>query len=146
MKRGQAAVEFLMNYGWVLLVVLIAVAALAYFGILTPGDSLPETCLFFPGISCDSFRVNNESVMMIIVNGGGKKLEEVSFTVLGEGPCQGDTSNIEKIGNGDKKTLTINCTDSPVSGTAFRRDIRIDYREVEGLPHSKVGRLDTKVE
>jgi hypothetical protein len=54
MKKGQSAVEFLMNYGWVLLVVLISVASLAYFGILTPGENLPETCLFFPGISCDN--------------------------------------------------------------------------------------------
>lgn len=35
-RRGQAAMEFLMTYGWAILVVLAAVAALAYFGVL-PG-------------------------------------------------------------------------------------------------------------
>jgi uncharacterized protein (UPF0333 family) len=30
-QRGQAAMEFLMTYGWAILVVLIAIGALAYF-------------------------------------------------------------------------------------------------------------------
>ena len=35
-RKSQAALEFLMNYGWAILVVLIAVGALAYFGVLNP--------------------------------------------------------------------------------------------------------------
>lgn len=35
-KRGQAAMEYLMTYGWSILIVLIAVAALFYFGVLDP--------------------------------------------------------------------------------------------------------------
>lgn len=31
-KKGQAAMEFLMTYGWAILVVLVAIGALAYFG------------------------------------------------------------------------------------------------------------------
>lgn len=33
-KKSQAAMEFLMTYGWAILVVLAAIAALAYFGVL----------------------------------------------------------------------------------------------------------------
>lgn len=33
-KKGQNAMEFLMTYGWAILVMLIAVGALAYFGVL----------------------------------------------------------------------------------------------------------------
>ena len=35
-KKSQAAMEFLMTYGWAILVVLAAIAALAYFGVLNP--------------------------------------------------------------------------------------------------------------
>jgi len=35
-KKSQAALEFLMTYGWAILVVLVAVGALAYFGVLSP--------------------------------------------------------------------------------------------------------------
>ena len=42
MKKGQAAMEFLMTYGWAILVVLAAIAALAYFGVLSPARFLPR--------------------------------------------------------------------------------------------------------
>ncbi|MBI1979078.1 MAG: hypothetical protein HYS62_03415, partial [Candidatus Aenigmarchaeota archaeon] len=35
-RKSQAAMEFLMTYGWAILVVLAAIAALAYFGVLSP--------------------------------------------------------------------------------------------------------------
>jgi len=34
MRKGQAAIEFLVTYGWAILIVLIAIGALAYFGVL----------------------------------------------------------------------------------------------------------------
>ena len=57
-KRGQAAMEFLMTYGWAILVVLIAIAALAFFGVLNPGRFLPSSCTITPGISCEDFIVS----------------------------------------------------------------------------------------
>ena len=51
-KKSQAAMEFLMTYGWALLVVIIVIAALAFFGLLNPGRFLPEKCEIGPGISC----------------------------------------------------------------------------------------------
>ena len=35
-KKSQAAMDFLMTYGWAILIVLIAIGALAYFGVLSP--------------------------------------------------------------------------------------------------------------
>jgi hypothetical protein len=40
-RRAQAAMEFLMTYGWAILVVLVAIGALAYFGVLSPDKFLP---------------------------------------------------------------------------------------------------------
>mgnify|MGYP001563330253 CR=1 FL=1 len=54
MKRGQAAMEFLMTYGWALLVVLVAIGALAFFGVLNPGQFLPDQCVFFAGLTCQN--------------------------------------------------------------------------------------------
>ena len=36
MKKGQAAMDFLMTYGWAIVVVLAAIGALWYFGVLSP--------------------------------------------------------------------------------------------------------------
>ena len=51
-KRGQAAMEFLMTYGWAILVVLVAIGALAYFGVLSPDRFLPERCTGPAGMDC----------------------------------------------------------------------------------------------
>ena len=50
MRKAQAAMEFLMTYGWAILVVLAAIAALAYFGVLSPSKMLPETATGFTGL------------------------------------------------------------------------------------------------
>ena len=47
-KRGQAAMEFLMTYGWAILVVLIAIGALAYFGVLNPEKFVQDRCVITP--------------------------------------------------------------------------------------------------
>ncbi|MAE13374.1 hypothetical protein CMO92_02305, partial [Candidatus Woesearchaeota archaeon] len=51
-RKGQAAMEFLMTYGWAILVVLAAIGALAYFGVLSPDNILPERCTGPAGLDC----------------------------------------------------------------------------------------------
>ena len=69
MKKGQAAMEFLMTYGWAIIVVLITIGALAYFGVLRPERIFGSSCVLQPGLSCEDFRVDSESVTLIIRNG-----------------------------------------------------------------------------
>ena len=63
MKKGQAAMEFLMTYGWAILVVLIAIGALAYFGVLNPEKFLPEKCVIASGsgLFCEDFSTSSAS-------------------------------------------------------------------------------------
>ncbi|MBS3136458.1 hypothetical protein J4401_05870 [Candidatus Woesearchaeota archaeon] len=51
-RKAQAAMEFLMTYGWAILVVLVAIGALAYFGVLTPDKLLPYRCIGPAGFDC----------------------------------------------------------------------------------------------
>lgn len=55
-KKGQAAMEYLMTYGWAILVIIIVLALLLYLGVFTP--SLPEVCKSkAPGWTCTRFRL-----------------------------------------------------------------------------------------
>jgi len=55
-KKAQAALEFLMTYGWAFMVILVMIGALAYFGVLNPREFLPEKCLFgAPLGTCEEF-------------------------------------------------------------------------------------------
>jgi len=57
MKKAQAAMEFLMTYGWAILVVLAAIGALAYFGVLSPDKFMPSKCMVSGGFSCTDYKM-----------------------------------------------------------------------------------------
>lgn len=82
-KKGQAALEFLMTYGWAILVVLAAIAALAYFGVLSPQRLVPNRCTFDSGFSCpDSKAVQaTGDVQFDVQNGMGVDLDDLNVTV-----------------------------------------------------------------
>lgn len=51
-QMAQAALEFIITYGWAIMIGIIAVAALAYFGVLSPDRMSAEKCILAPGLSC----------------------------------------------------------------------------------------------
>lgn len=54
-NKGQAALEYLITYGWAFVVVLITIGAFAYFGILSPDKYLPDKCNFGDQLECVDF-------------------------------------------------------------------------------------------
>ena len=40
-SRANMGVEFLFTYGWAILIVLVAIGFLAYYGILSPDNFIP---------------------------------------------------------------------------------------------------------
>ena len=87
-KRAQAAMEFLMTYGWAILVVLVVIGALSYFGVLSPSTLLPEKCTFPVSVSCtDHTVVGGASPYMAIIlqNGAGRDIIVRGVTASGDG-------------------------------------------------------------
>ncbi|MFT4309863.1 MAG: hypothetical protein ACMXYL_05245 [Candidatus Woesearchaeota archaeon] len=80
-RRGQAALEFLMTYSWAILVVIIVIGALAYFGVLDPSNLIPERCVLEAGMDCVAFTAtegadDTEIVFeMVVRNGLGRPVE-----------------------------------------------------------------------
>ena len=86
-KRGQAALEFLMTYGWAILVVLVVIGALAYFGVLNPSILLPEKCTLTTGLSCKDHRIDSSTgnVSLSLENGMGSGMYITKITLNGKG-------------------------------------------------------------
>jgi hypothetical protein len=87
-NKAQAAMEFLMTYGWAILVVLVVIGALAYFGILKPEISLPERCELQQGFYCKDFRIadvtgGNDNISFTFENGRGKGMMLTGLTAQG---------------------------------------------------------------
>lgn len=121
MKRGQAAMEFLMTYGWSILAVLLTGGALAYYGVINPGKFfLPSMCIFEPGISCPDFMIDSstKNVYLRLRNGFGKDLTSVSIKAkIGENYCgnsYGDnlesTLSPGRITDGGTEDFFVDCS------------------------------------
>ena len=95
-KKAQAAMEFLMTYGWAILVVLIVIGALAYFGVLNPQSLLPEKCTLQTGFNCRNHIVSasSDSITIELLNGMGRTI------IIRDGSSA----------NGDLGNLLNNCT------------------------------------
>jgi hypothetical protein len=89
-RRGQAALEFLMTYSWAILVVIIVIGALAYFGVLDPTNLIPQSCKLEAGFSCADYRLEGLSagaearISVILSNGLGRPVDvqSVVFTTV----------------------------------------------------------------
>ena len=77
-KKSQAALEFLMTYGWALLVVLVMIGVFAYFIFRSPGALVPESCQVPPGFTCDEFVVEAAGPDLVLIPNLGERLD---FTV-----------------------------------------------------------------
>lgn len=135
-----------MTYGWAVLVVVAAISALAYFGVLDPHKTTPNTCILFPGLSCDDYKIDNNGITMVITNGLGKNLESFRISVLGNKACGGDSSDTISLGDGEQKILNIICTEKPEPRTRFVREIEMEYNEEGGLQHNIKGDISGTVE
>ena len=141
-KKSQAAMEFLMTYGWAVLVVIAAIGALAYFGVLSPEKFLPEKCILEPGLTCVSSKIEASQSTLIIANGLGKTITATSLDV---GGCSGTFNNDMQSGNSTKFVLTA-CSNG-VSKDKFKGEITFKYTEKDtGLTKTAYGNIVTKIE
>ncbi|MFH1210862.1 MAG: hypothetical protein V1645_03015 [archaeon] len=143
--------EFLMTYGWAILVVLVAIGALAYFGVLNPSRFLPSSCTIAPGIGCDEHKVtaSDDSVQLLLRNGMGESLTGVTVSISGctnSAEADGDDwVDGDVLGGTDGITLT-SCSGVGAAASRFKADISVTYTSSGGLNHTKTGTVTTKVE
>lgn len=60
-NRGQAALEYLVTYGWAFLALLVVIGAMAYFGYLSPAKYLPSRCEFGMQLECIDYQLSSEN-------------------------------------------------------------------------------------
>lgn len=97
-RKSQAALEWIMTYGWailiVLLIVLIAIGSLAYFGIINPEKSKQQQVDIVidsePELQdiCNKLVVNNDVYHFLEVMGNGLKNENNAQFVAYKFPAE----------------------------------------------------------
>ena len=142
-KKAQAALEFIMTYGWAILVVLVAIGALAYFGVLSPDRFLPNKCTLQAGIACVDNRATTASLTTRITNSLGY---DISAITVYAGSC-GTSNAPATLSNGQSATYTIVCAPALTSGSKYNAQFNISYTVTDtGIQHLNAGQITTRVE
>jgi hypothetical protein len=145
-KRSQAAMEFLMTYGWALLVVFVAVAALVFFGLLNPSRFLPDRHELEGGLMIQGASISESEILLVLFNGLGKSLKNVNISIL---ECVSEGSAImQALGIEEVKILVVPCQ-GPVPGSRFSSDLKADYISIafnEEMNHTAKGYISMQVE
>lgn len=133
MKKGQAAMEFLMTYGWAILAAVIAIGVLAYFGVFSPGKYTTGSAILNPPFYVTAWNVQEDTgagsdgVVLEIRNNGGEDYDIRSVLISGCGTYAGAP---DSIAAGATAMVTVDCTLAVLeSGKTFKGDITVTYRK-----------------
>jgi len=143
-KKSQAAMEFLMTYGWAILVVLAAIGALAYFGVLSPDKFLPEKCMLPSGIACLDFTQNAPDQITIVVrNSAGFDMMNVIARINNSGEMCSSLS--VDMPDSNTQNLILDCVNDFKPGK-FKSRLYLSFMNKESnLNHTKTGELIIKI-
>jgi hypothetical protein len=148
-KKSQAAMEFLMTYGWAILVVLAAIAALAYFGVLSPEKFLPEKCLMETGFTCISAKIEPFQSFIVLQNGYGRTIVVNSVDI---GACSSTdvTADLdETLQSEEQHTFILTGCDNGEEGEIFKGEVVVKYTEKQSPDlgtKTGFGTINTKIE
>ena len=129
-KKGQAAMEFLMTYGWAILVVLAAIGALAYFGVLNPSKFLPEKCLMETGFTCISSKIEPSKATIILSNGLGKSIDIYAIGIVSPSvTCSSAIAPAAYVATSEQIVLNWSGCSNGNLGETFKGNIELSYTE-----------------
>lgn len=143
-RKSQAALEFIMTYGWAILVVLVAIGALAYFGVLSPDRFLPTKCILPSGIACLDHKATSSSLEVVAQNSLGYDL---TITEVKAQQCTAQTGLSTPWPNGQRFPANLACNNA--GSTKYNGQINITYTtpaDVGGITHTAQGQVTTRVE
>ncbi len=147
-RKSQAAMEFLMTYGWAILVVLVAIGALAYFGVLSPDKFLPAKCQLPAGIACTDFKLNGGADQLTVVLRNGLGFDTTGVGIYATG-CTASTGNA--LTNGQQNSFALTCATTPSdvlsSGSKYNGELNVTYTNADtNLGHKVQGAITGRVE
>ncbi|VVB73438.1 Uncharacterised protein [uncultured archaeon] len=128
MVKGQSALDFLMTYGWALLLIVLAVGALFALGVFNTGSFVGARAVGFTQIGVSAWRVNgsgNFTVQLANRAGTDVNVTNITSTYLGNTFV---TNQTVSISNGaTSATLAIANMTGVTAGATYSVPMSIIY-------------------
>jgi uncharacterized protein (UPF0333 family) len=109
-KKGQAALEFMMTYGWAILALITTVAVFAFI-VPHTGDLTTNKCIFGAETPCLGAQLNSRNVTILLQNGLGQTIYNINANMTT--PINNNCT-VSKTTLKAEEKLTIVCDNSIV--------------------------------
>jgi len=130
--KGQTAIEYLMTYGWAILIILIVAGVLAYYGIFAPSGFLGPTARGFGQVQVlNPWSIATTGTTTLNVEnrvGGTINVTSVNMT-MNENTYTATISPQVQIASGEHKIVqpTFGSIGSHTTGEAYTATLTIYY-------------------
>ena len=132
-KKGQAAMEYLMTYGWALVALVVVIAAIMATGAFNPSYLIAEECTLQPDLRCSGHVLyrDGDSVAfkMRVDNGLGYDilLKEIKITTS-DGTEESYNLGNQKLPQGEREEITMGLDHiKKVQGEVERMRVSLNY-------------------
>ncbi|MFH0711720.1 MAG: hypothetical protein V1889_01030 [archaeon] len=144
-KKGQAAMEFLMTYGWAILAAIIAIGVLAYF-YFSPGDLGANAAVLNAPFYVEAWNADASGVNLGIKNNGQDSLTVSGVTVtIGTNICT-TAAPPGVVASGATTDIAAVCATALTVGDNVKGDIVVKYtRGSSAVELTSTGSVSTKV-
>ncbi|MCL4399390.1 LamG domain-containing protein [Candidatus Parvarchaeota archaeon] len=130
--KSQSALEYMMTYGWAILIIVIVAAVLYSFGIFSPSSSISATITGFSGAgvtaaSCIN-SVNNQILALSITDNTGYLINITKINTTGNNGIDISQNVGSILSNGDSAVFYVNeaCNKS---SSSYSASVTITYTE-----------------
>jgi len=143
--KAQAAMEFMMTYGWAIVVALVAIGVLVYLGVLSPDRLLSNKCSLPTGITCLDFNVESSRVILVLQNNIGESItiNEVAVAKKNDGSCS-NTESIQLKNNQRAIIIVLDCNNGNINDK-FKGDLNITFTKESLLAHLTQGSIIARI-
>ncbi|MFH1915695.1 MAG: hypothetical protein ABIJ21_00375 [Nanoarchaeota archaeon] len=163
-RKAQAALEFITTYGWAFVIILTAIAALSYFGVLRP--PIADRCIIGPEFVCQDYQllsIDKAEAQFILANSKDFNMQiwNVNCTFPNQ-QFNDDTSyEVYKLDDtpqannwepGERRRVTCNLPDGEFGGflkgdkAKLRFTITYTNQDIDGFNHTIDGEIVTEVQ
>lgn len=147
-KKGQAAMEFLMTYGWAILAAIVVIGVLGayfYFKGLSPSQATVSAPFYV-----EAWNIGTANVQLGLKNNGGENLNVTSILINSTDYTLAYANNAvggDLLSSGSTRDITITLVDgTPVAGDNYKGDIVIRYTKGDSaIPLTSAGSISGSI-
>jgi hypothetical protein len=151
--RSQSAIEYLITYGWALLIISIALAAFTAFGLFNSGNFVGNSCTLPNGLSCKSAVLSSNGMLTLdIGQDTGSPITITGVSCDSNQTAYGGLSTSVQVGINGNATFTPFCYSGTVQftgkiGQVYHGFVIVNYTsQSSSISQEAIGALISKVQ